>query len=124
VIELKVEISDNDERATLIIVDAGKALAGTFKLVYANEERSMHGSEIVIPSYRQLRNILVEFSAVSSKEMKVWIHRVTSEGSSDAIPATLRIKGAEADQALHLDSRSGQVIVPLNAQTNSLEITL
>jgi amino acid permease len=124
VIELKVEVSDADERATLIIVDAGKPLAGTFKLVYANEERSIKGSEIEIPSYKQLKNIFVEFSSVSSKEMKVWLHRVTPEGNSDAIPAALRIKEGDADKAIQLDSNSSHVIMPLTSQVNELEITL
>lgn len=124
VIELKVEASDTDERATLAIVDAGKPLAGTFKLVYANEERIMKGSEIEIPSYKQLKNIFVEFSSPSSKEMKAWIHRVTPEGSSDAIPASLRIKDGDVDKVIHLDSNSSQVILPLLLQANRLEIRL
>ena len=66
-------VSDTDERATLVVVDAGKPLAGTFKLVYTNGERSAKGSEIEIPAYKQLKNILIEFSAPSSKEMKVSI---------------------------------------------------
>jgi hypothetical protein len=124
VIELKVETSDTDEHATLIIVDAGKPLAGTFKLVYANEERSIEGSEIEIPSHKQLKNIFVEFSAVSSKEMKVWIHRVTPEGNSNAIPASLRINDGDADKAIQLNSNSSQIILPLLSQANRLEIIL
>ena len=76
VIELRVAVSDTDERATLAVVDAGKPLVGTIKSVYAREERSLKGSEIEIPSYGQLKSISVEFSSLSSKEMKVWIHRV------------------------------------------------
>jgi len=124
VIELKVEVSDTDERATLIIVDAGKPLVGTFKLVYANEERIMKGSEIEIPSYKQLKNISVEFSAITSKEMKVWLHRVTPEGNSDAIPVALRIKEGDVDKAIQLDSNSGQIIMPLLSQASRLEIIL
>jgi amino acid permease len=124
VIELKVDVSDTDERATLAIVDAGKPLVGTFKLVYAKEEQIMKGSEIEIPSYRQLKNIVVEFSVGSSMEMKVWIHRVTPEGSSDAIPVSLRIKDGDADKAIQLDSNSSQIIMPLLSQANRLEIIL
>jgi hypothetical protein len=124
VIELRVEVSDTDERATLAIVNAGKPLAGTFNLVYANEERSMRGSEIVIPSYKQLKNIFVVFSPVSSKEIKVWIHRVTPEGNSESIPVDLRLKDGSADIAIQLNPKSNQVIMPLPFQVNGLEITL
>ena len=124
VIELRVEVSDTNERAVLAIVDAGKPLAGTFKLVYTNEERSMRGSEIEIPSYKRIKNIFVEFSPVSSKEMKVWIHRVTPEGNSESIPAALRIRDGSADTAIRWDSKSSQVIRPLTSQLEGLEITL
>ena len=124
VIELKVIVSDTDERATLAVVDAGKPLAGTFKLVYANGERSVKGSEIDIPAFKQLKKLLVDFSPPSSKEMKVWIHRVTREGRSDAIPVALRIRSGDADRAIPLDSKASQVIVPLTSQANTLEITL
>ncbi|MEJ2560946.1 MAG: aromatic amino acid transport family protein [Anaerolineae bacterium] len=75
VIELKVETSDTNERATLNFVDAGKPLAGTFKFIYANEEKFASGVEVEIPSYKQLRNIFIEFSPVSSKEIEIILTR-------------------------------------------------
>jgi amino acid permease len=123
VIELRVEVSDTDERATMMIVDVGKPLVGTFKLVYANEERIMKGSEIEIPSYKRLKNIFVEFSPLSSKELKVWLHRVTPEGNSDAISATLRIKDSR-DSVVQLGSNTNSVVVPLMSDVNGLEINL
>jgi amino acid permease len=124
VIELRVEVTDTDEHATLAIVDAGKPLAGTFKLVYTNKERIMKGSEIEIPSYKQLKNIFVEFSAVSSKEMKVWLHRVTPEGKSDSISATLQVKDGSNDHAVQLDPATGQVIMLFTSKVNEIEINL
>ncbi len=124
VIELRVEVSDTDERAILAIVDAGKPLAGTFKLVYTNEERSMRGSEIEIPAYKQLKNVFIEFSSPSSKEMKVWLHRVTPEGNSEPIPAAMRLKNGGTDTKIQRDPKTGQVIKSLTDQVNVLEITL
>jgi len=124
VIELKVETSDTSEQATLKIVDAGRPLAGTFRFVYANEERSANGVEIEIPAYRQLRNIFIEFPPVSSKEMKVWLHRITPDGNSEPISAALCVKDGGTEKAIQLDSNSNQVIMPLTFQFNGLEITL
>lgn len=124
VIELKVAASDTDERATLAIIDKGKPLTGTFRFVYVNGEQSISGTEVEIPSYTQLKNIFIEFSSVSSKEMKVWLHRVTPEGISEPISAALRIKDDGADAAAKLDPKTGQVIMPLTSRINRLEITL
>jgi len=119
-----VEVSEIDERATLAIVDAGKPLAGTFKLVYTNEERSMKGSEIEIPSYKQLKNIFIEFSPPSSKEVKVWLHRVTPEGNSEPLPVGIHIKDGDTDVEIQPDPKTGQVIKPLTGQVAVLEIAL
>jgi len=124
VVELKVEVSDADERATLAIVDAGQPLKGTFRFVYANEERSAEGSEVEIPSFALLKSISVELEAPSSKEMKVWVHRVTPEGISDAIPAALRIRNGDTDRSIQLDSRSSHLIMPLTSRASKLEIAL
>ena len=81
----------------------------------------MEGSEIEIPSYKQLKNIFVEFSVPSSKEMKVWLHRITPEGNSEPIPATLRIKDG-SDTAVQLGANTSSVLIPLTSKANRLEI--
>ncbi|MFC2043456.1 aromatic amino acid transport family protein, partial [Chloroflexota bacterium] len=124
VIELKVEISDTDERATMTIIDKGKPLTSTFRFVYVNGEQSISGTDVEIPSYKQLKNIFIEFSSVSSKEMKVWLHRVTPEGNSEPIFAALRIKDGGTDAAVQLDPKTSQVIIPLTSRVSGLEITL
>lgn len=123
VIELKVEVSDTQERATLAIIDQGKPLVGSFKFVYANGEKSIEGAEIEILSYKQLKNVFIEFSSVASKEMKVWLHRVTPEGNSEPISAALRIRDGGADAAVQLDPKTSQVLIPLTSRVNGLEIT-
>lgn len=124
VIELKVEVSDTDERATVAIVDRGTPLAGTFRFVYADGEQSINDARGEIASFKQLQNIFVEFPSVSSKEMKIWLHRVTPEGNSEPIPATLVIRDGGHGTPSQLDPKSGQVIFPLTSQVNELEITL
>lgn len=123
VVELKVELSDAGERAAVAIVDRGRPLAAIFRLVYANREQTITGAEVEIPSFKQLKRIFVELPPVSSTEMKVWLHRVTSEGNSEPIPAALRIYDS-GDRAIELDSESGQVNFPLTSQVDRLEITL
>lgn len=123
VIELKVEVSESDEHATAAIVDRGRPLAALFRLVYANREQAISGTEVEISSFRQLKRIFVELPPVSSTEMKVWLHRVTAEGNSEPIPAALRIYDS-SDAAIQLDSGFGQVIFPLTSQVDRLEITL
>lgn len=124
VIELKVETSDLDERASLAVVDRGKPLAGNFRFIYGNGEKQFNGNEVEIPSYKQLKKIFVEFSSVSSKEMKVWLHRITLEGNSLPVPAEVKIKNSAGDEVMQLDPKTGQVINLLKPGVNVLTISL
>ena len=124
VIELRVDASDNHEHATLTMIDKGKPLSCTFQLVYANAERSISGSQVEIPSYKEVKNILVEFPPLSSREVKVWVHRVTQEGNSEPISASVKIISDRDDEAVKLDVNNGQLIRSLTPRTNRLEIIL
>ena len=123
VIELKVDVSDDHERATLTTIDMGKPLAGEFRFLYRNKEEVLNGDKIVIPSYKQLKKIILRFPSVSSQEVKVWLHCVTPEGNSDPIAATLQI-GNNVDAVIHLGSHTSSVLVPLKSTVFELEIAL
>lgn len=122
VIELKLEQSDSSERATMAIVDRGQPLSGAFRLTYATREEAARGDRIEIPAFSRLRNLSVEIPAVSSKEMKIWLHRITPEGNSVSIVPALQVRDSTG-AVLELDPRSGQVILPLTSEAVELVFT-
>lgn len=124
VIELKVDALDDHDRATLTVVDKGKPLSCIFKLVYANAEKSISGSQVELPSYKDVKSICVEFPSLSSREVKVWTHRVTQEGNSEPISASIKIRTDNGEEIVQLDVNNGQLIRSINPQTNRLEIDL
>jgi hypothetical protein len=124
VIELRVDVSDNHEHATLTMIDEGKPLSCTCQLVYANAEKSISGSQVELPSYKDVKNICVEFPSLSSREVKIWTHRVTQEGNSEPISASVKIISDRDDEAVKLDVNNGQLIRSLTPRTNRLEIIL
>lgn len=124
VLELRVDASDNHEHATLTMIDKGKLLSCTFQLVYANAEKSISGSQVELPSYRDVKNICVEFPSLSSREVKIWTHRVTQEGNSEPISASVKMKSDRDDEVVQLDVNNGQLIKTLSPRTNRLEIIL
>jgi len=124
VIELRVDASDNHEHATLTMIDKGKPLSCTFQLVYANAEKSISGFQVELPSYKDVKSFCVEFPSLSSREVKVWAHRVTREGNSEPISASIKIRTDNGDEIVQLDANNGQLIRSINPQTKRLEIDL
>lgn len=123
VIELRVVESDAGEYATMTVVDRGKPLAAVFRMRYRSREQVAEGAEIELPDFDRLEAVTVEFPAVSSREIKVWLHRVTPAGHSRPIPAAVRIDDG-GSASIQPDPSSGQVILPLTAPVDRLEITL
>jgi hypothetical protein len=123
VIELRAQVADNNERTTLTLVDAGKPLQGSYRLVYADGEHSGQGNEIEIPSFKQLKNIYLTFHSPEAKEMKLWFHRVTPEGISEPISTGVRVKIHDDATAIQIDPQTGQMIMPLTTRANELEIS-
>lgn len=123
VIELRVVESDTGEYATMTVVDRGKPLAGVFRMMYWNREQISAGAEVEVADFDRLEAVTVACPAVSSQEMKVWLHRVTPAGNSRPIPAAVRIADG-GHVSVRLDPSSGQVILPLTTPVDGLEITL
>ena len=124
VVELRVEVFDRFERASLSLVDGGRRLSGAFHLVTPQARQSLRGSQVEIPEYQQLSQIEIEFLAHTSREMKLWVHRVTPEGSSEPIPAAVKTLTGDSPAADQVHLPSGQMVGPINAGTQGIEISL
>jgi amino acid permease len=124
VIELRIDASDVQERAILSLLDQGKPHVADFRLIYKNREDVVQGSEVEIPSYKQLREICIRFTSLSSQELKIWLHCVTVDRNSEPLSASIRMKAGNDDEVVQLDVHTGQVIKPLKLGPTEFEIEL
>ena len=77
-----------------------------------------------VPVLTALRYAAFEFPSASARELKVWVHRVSSDGGSEPLPASLELFCGDATQRIDLNLSSGQVILPLPGDECSLRINL
>ena len=124
VVELRVQVSDMDERATLAVIADGKPVETGIRLEYVDGEQTLRGAEFEIGSFKKLRKLWVQFPAGPSRELKLWVHAVSPEGYSSALPATLRLRRDEQAEEVRVDPRDGQALLPIVAQNHELEIIL
>jgi hypothetical protein len=124
VLELRVEQDAGEDCAALRMLDAGKPVTGTFQLTYAGEERSLAGSEVEIPAFNRLTRVCIDLPSLSSRELKVWLHRITPGGNTVPLPAAVRVGSGEAARTLQPDPGSSHVILALGPGANTLEILL
>jgi len=124
VVELRVQLSDTDERATFAVIADGKPVETGIRLEYADGEQTLRGAEFEISSFKKLKRLSVQVPAGPSRELKLWAHVISPEGYSRPLPAALRLKRDGKAAEVRLDPRDGQALLPFGIQKLELEITL
>lgn len=68
-----------------------------------------------LPKIDKLRYARFQLPFPKAKELKVWVHSITPEGSSESITAHLQLHQGETLNEVELNSSKGQVVLPLQA---------
>jgi hypothetical protein len=120
VLELLVDKSEGS-RASFAITANGQALQADVKLGYRSQERQLETSGTV-PNVAGLERVTLQLPK-TCKELKVWVHRVTPEGTSESLPALVQVKNAATNQEFEL-GQSDHVILPLPSGETQVVINL
>ena len=123
VIELR-----NDQRPGeqnfLSITTAGHLEATDIHLLSLNGEKDVQGAVIPIPDFPALRGITAALPTRAFDEIKVWVHRITPEELSEAVPAEVEIYTGEEKHTFQLDRGSGFILLSVTAIPCRVHITL
>ena len=76
-----------------------------------------------MPAFSSLRSATARLRATLAKELKVWTHRITPDGDSEALPALVEVHSAAGTRRFDLRLSGGQVVLPLPSGESWLEIT-
>jgi hypothetical protein len=75
-----------------------------------------------LPPINVLRSATFHLPPTPGSELKVWVHRVTPEDTSESLPAAVSVSGHQTPVDLQLTG--GQVILPLAQIPPSVGITI
>lgn len=124
VIEL-CEHQGAEAESLLSVVAGGRPAVAEARLDYVDGERQVKATGIAaIPGLSGLRAASIRLDAPPARDVKLWLHRVTPEGSSEGLPARAAVRsgGEEQETALHL--ADGQIILPLSGDLEEVRLTL
>lgn len=102
----------------------GQPAAAQVRLVNADgqcEARAVIGQ---VPISRSLRSASVQLPAIAASQLKAWVHKITPEWRSEALPALLSVRGLGEPQEFDLAPGGGQIVLPTTGEACELEITL
>jgi hypothetical protein len=122
VVELRVDQSSGGQALFNIVVE-GKWLPAEVCLKYQSNEQHLQAATGELPNFSALRSAKFQLPATPARELKVWLHQLTPEGDSEALPASVEIQCGNQKQEFDLSSANGQVLLPINGETCQVEVT-
>jgi hypothetical protein len=123
VVELRQELRDQDT-ATLSVTSVGHARAASVRLDYADESQTREVAQGPIQTFSRLRAATLELPLEGARELKVWAHRATPEGTSEPLSVWVAVADGSGVRRVDLAARGGQTVVPLTGGVCRLELTL
>jgi amino acid permease len=116
VVELRVEPSLPEPTVVSVVV-AGQRSAAEVQLTYRD-------TAFVGGPQGGLHAAVVELPPAPVRELKVWAHRLTPEGTSEGLPAVLVLENDRGAGQYDLASSGGQVVVAVSGERQRLVISL
>lgn len=110
VVELRQDRSDAGQSLFEIVAD-GKFAPAPVMLDYGNRTVSLHAAKGDIKDFPVLHAATFDLPKAAARELKVWTHRVTPEGNSDALPAQVEINDVAGSRAQAIGADKREVVV-------------
>jgi hypothetical protein len=118
VLEVRVERNPAEE-ATFSVISNGKPVPADVRLMYQDGEKSLRAATANVEEFSRLRSATFQLQLRRARELKVWAHLVTHEGSSRKIHARLHLRAGAETRQIEPDAFGGQIILPLDPLSDS-----
>ena len=94
------------------------------RLDYADCEREQHAASGQLPNFALLRCAIFQLAPTRAQELKVWAHRITPDGDSEALPVRLDVECGAETKRFDLRLSGGQVVLPIADEACTVEVVL
>lgn len=106
------------------ITAGGQPATTEVRLGYPEGEERYQAASGVVPMFATLRYATLYLPPTRAQELKVWVHKVTPEGSSEGLPALVEFRNGNETRQFDLKLSGGQVVLPVTGGECWLRITL
>jgi hypothetical protein len=123
VVELKEDTRRRDKGPAMFTITAGgQPAVAEVQLSYAAREEKRYETVGEVPAFGDLRSVTFHLPATQARELKVWVHTVTPDGSSASLPAIMELHCGGNVKRFDLKLSGGQVVVPITGDACRLQI--
>ncbi len=123
VVELREDLRPG-AGSVLTVTSAGRPLTAEICLGHATAEERCEAATVPLPALATLRSAALRLPPGAAKDLKVWAHRVTADGTSEPLPVLVEVRCGTEERRFDLGLSGGQVVLPVSAGECSVRITL
>jgi amino acid permease len=123
VVELR-EDQNAGKAGGLSLIAGGRPTNANIQLCYPDREEFQPTVGGQIPVHSSLSSVSLKLPATGKEELKVWAHRVSAEGDSEAIPAGMTLQCTGDAKHFDLGRSNGEIVLPIRGEDCSLTINL
>ncbi len=102
----------------------GQPLPAQVRLAWIAGEERFDAATVALPALSKLTSAELDLPAGPVRELKVWVHRVTTDGASEPLPALVEVEAGQETRRFDLKLTGGQVLVPTRGGACTVRITL
>jgi len=122
VIELR-----EDMRATgqslLTVTSGGRPMIADIEVGHLRGEDAHKAATATLPALSMLRHVTLRLPPSRARELKIWAHRITTDGASEGVPALVEVQSAGETRRFDLRLGNGQTILPVTGSDCRVHIT-
>jgi len=123
VVELRADARD-DDRAVVTVLTAGRPVAAEVTLARPDGDEALHGSSVAVLALSKVTRVTIRFPRGTARDVKVWAHRVTAEGTTEALPATAEVRAGGTARRFDLKLSNGQALAAVDGPECVVRIAL
>jgi hypothetical protein len=106
------------------VMAGGQPAPAAVHLAYAEGERHLEAASGEIPEFPTLQSAEFGLPPTGARELRVWVHRVTREGDSEAVPALVEVHSGQEVHRSDLGLLGGEARLPFPGDACRVRITL
>ncbi len=119
-----VEDQSGEGAAHFSVLAGGHPLDSNVRLGYAEGDQHLQAASGPIPDLASLRHATFVLPIRKIRELRVWAHRITEEGSSAGMAALLNVQHGNETAQFDLKLSGGQMTLPVDGEACQVEIGL
>ena len=112
VLELR-QPAEPGSSAAIVVTDCGQRTPAEIRCATRSASGGMTEANGAVPVFAELETAMIHVPWSRSRQLKIWVHRVTPENDSEGLPAAIDLDNGGQARRFELRSRGDPITIPL-----------